>query len=245
MFCDSHCHVFKEYYEDIDSVINNSLEKGINRIIVAADNYKSSNEVLELINNYDNVFGCIGLHPENVLEEFNFDIFNNLSDKIIAIGEIGLDYHYGKDNKEKQIEIFKRQLDIAKRLNKPVVIHSRDATEDMINILKNYNLKGIIHSFSGSLETANIFLKMGYKLGINGVVTFKNCNLKDVLIKLSPNDLVLETDSPYLTPEPFRGHQNDPSHIYEIALFVSNLYGISMEELANITNKNIKEIFDI
>ena len=245
MFCDTHCHIFKEYYDDIDKVINNANDNKVNRIIVASDNYNSSLEVLNLVNNYNNVYGCIGLHPENVLEDFDYSIFDNLPDKIIAIGEIGLDYHYGKENKDKQIEVLKRQLDIAQRLNKPVVIHSRDATEDMINILKDYNLKGVIHSFSGSLETANIYLKMGYKLGVNGVVTFKNCKLKDVYVKLSPKDIVLETDSPYLSPEPYRGKQNEPARIIDIANFMANIFNISTEKLAKITNDNIMEIFDI
>ena len=245
MFCDSHCHVFKEYYSNIEEVIKNAVSNNVNKMIVAADNYNSSLEVLDLVNKYDNVYGCIGLHPENVLEEFDYSIFDNLNKKIVAVGEIGLDYHYGKEEKEKQIEIFKKQLSIAQKLNLPVVIHSRDATEDTINILKQYKLKGVIHSFSGSLETANIYLKLGYKLGINGVVTFKNCNLKDVLINIKPSDIVLETDSPYLTPEPYRGKLNEPARIYDIATFLSDLYKIDLDELANITNKNVKEIFDI
>lgn len=245
MFTDSHCHIFKEYYEDIDLIVNNALNNNVNRFIVAADNYNSSKEVLDLINKYENVYGCIGLHPENCNEDFDYSIFNNIPKKIVAIGEIGLDYYYGKETKKRQQDILRKQLKIAQDLNLPVVIHSRDATLDTINILKEYNVKGVIHSFSGSYETAQIYLKMGFKLGVNGVVTFKNCNLKDVYAKLSPNDIVLETDSPYLTPVPFRGKQNEPSHIIEIANFMANIFNISVEELAKITNQNISNIFDI
>ena len=245
MFTDTHCHLLKEYYPDIEYVINNALDNNVNRYINAADNYETSLEILSLTSKYSNMYGAIGLHPENCLEEFDYSIFNNISNKIVAVGEIGLDYHYGKENIDKQIEIFKRQLDIAQKLNLPVVIHSRDATLDTINILKEYNLKGVIHSFSGSYETALEYLKMGYKLGVNGVVTFKNAKLKDVYAKLSPKDIVLETDSPYLTPEPYRGHSNEPSHIYDIAKYMASLYDISLDELANITNNNIKEIFGI
>ena len=170
---------------------------------------------------------------------------NNLPDKIVAIGEIGLDYHYGKDDKDKQIEIFRKQLKIAENLHLPVVIHSRDATEDTINVLKDFHLHGVIHSFSGSLETAKIYLNMGYKLGVNGVITFKNAKLKDVYKELSPNDIVLETDSPYLAPEPHRGEQNSPKNILDIALFVASIYDITLEELAKTTNENIRHIFDI
>ncbi len=245
MFTDTHCHILKESYDDINKVIQEAKENKICRYIVSAYNYSSSLEVLELIKQYKDIYGCIGLHPENCNEDFDYNIFNNLPDKILAIGEIGLDYHYGKEDKDKQIIIFKKQLKIAEELNLPVVIHSRDATEDTINILACSHLKGVIHSFSGSLETAKIYLKMGYKLGVNGVITFKNAKLKDVYSQLSPNDIVLETDSPYLSPEPHRGQQNSPKNILDIAKYVADLYGISIEELAEITNDNIRLIFDI
>ena len=245
MFTDTHCHIFKEYYDNIDEIINNAKEAKVNRLIVASDNQESANEVLDLINKYDNIFGCIGLHPENINEEFDYSIFNNLPKKIIAIGEIGLDYYYTKDNKEKQKNVFKKQLEIAEKLNLPVVIHSREATQDTIDILKEYNVKGIIHSFSGSLETAKIFLKMGFKLGINGVITFKNCNLKDIYKELSPKDIVLETDSPYLSPVPYRGKRNEPARVLDIAMFLCNIYNLNLYELSDITNESIKQIFNI
>lgn len=245
MFTDTHCHIFKEYYEDIDSIINNAKEAKVNRLIVATCNQESANEVLELISKYDNVYGCIGLHPENIDEEFDYSIFENLPDKIIAIGEIGLDYYYTKDNKDKQIEIFRKQLEIAEKLNLPVVVHSREATQDTIDILKDYKVKGIIHSFSGSLETAKIYIKMGYKLGANGVITFKNCNIKDVYKELSPKDILLETDSPYLCPVPYRGQRNEPARILDIAMFLCSIYNIDLYELSKITNENIKELLNI
>ena len=245
MFCDSHCHIFKEYFDNIDEVVENAKKSNVNKIIVASDKFDSAMEVLDLIKEYDNVYGCIGLHPENVDDNFDYNIFKQLPKKIVAIGEIGLDYYYTKDTREKQIEIFERQLSIAQDLNLPVVIHSREATKDTIDILSKYNLKGVIHSFSGSLETAQIYLKMGYKLGVNGVITFKNAKLKDVFSKLSPYDIVLETDSPYLSPEPYRGKQNEPKRIYDIANYVANLYNISPFDLAEITNQNIRDIFDI
>ena len=245
MLTDSHCHIFNEYYDDINKIITNAKNNGVSRLIVSADNYKSSLEVLTLIEKYPEIYGTIGLHPENIDDDFDYSIFNNLPKKIIAIGEIGLDYHYTKDNKDKQIEVLKKQLDLAQLLNLPVVIHSRDATQDTIEILKQYKVKGVIHSFSGSFETAQMYLKMGYKLGVNGVITFKNCNLKEVYNKLKPTDIVLETDSPYLSPVPLRGTKNEPSHMIETAKFMANLFNISIEELAKITNANIYDIFDI
>ena len=122
-------------------------------------------------------------------------------------------------------------------------MHSRDAKEDTINSLKKYNCKCVIHSFSGSLETARIYIKMGYMIGVNGVITFKNSKIKDVIKEVGFEHIVLETDSPYLTPEPFRGKQNNPGHVLEVAKFVANLYGISLEELAVQTNKNVTNMY--
>lgn len=249
MFVDTHCHIFKEYYTDISKVISNALDLSVSTLFVAGCNNQTNEEVLSLTKFYSNVFGMLGIHPDDVenYEVCHLDfIESHLSNKkIIGIGEIGLDYHYTKENKVKQIELFERQLDLASKYSLPVVIHSREATDDTISILKKYpNVKGIIHSFSGSLETAKLYIKMGYKLGINGVVTFKNCNLKEILPYIY-EFIVLETDSPYLTPHPYRGQQNEPKNVAVIASFVSEVCGISLEQLSSITNDNICEIFDI
>ena len=148
-------------------------------------------------------------------------------------------------NKEKQIKLFEEQLKIAEEYNIPVIIHSREATLDTINILKKYKVTGVIHSFSGSLETAKIYLKMGFSFGINGVITFKNAKIKDVIKELPLSSILLETDSPYLTPTPLRGTTNEPANIKYIAEFVANLKNISTNDLSKITNENIKRIFDI
>lgn len=249
MYTDTHCHISKEYYSDIKNILENAHKFGIDRVINNGCDSRSNKEVLELITVYHNMYGAIGIHPEFV-ETYNKkdiqEIENNLSNpKIIAIGEIGLDYHYSKENKEAQIELFEKQLKIAETNKIPVIIHSREATEDTINTLQKYKVTGVIHSFTGSLETAKIYLKMGFYLGINGVITFKNSKLKEVIKEIDLNNILLETDSPYLTPEPFRGKLNDPSKIYNIAEFICNLKNVTPKELANITNKNIKRIFDI
>lgn len=248
MFCDTHCHLFKEYYQDIDAILELSKKNQVNRFIVSGCDSSSNQEVMDLIQ-MENVYGTLGIHPEDVHnyceEDLEFIEKHLKEDKIIAIGEIGLDYHYTKEDKEAQKNLFERQLSLAEKYQLPVVIHSRDATEDTIQCLKKYNVQGVIHSFSGSLETANIYIKMGFLLGINGVITFKNCNLKEVFEHISTDFILLETDSPYLTPVPYRGSQNNPSHILDIAKFICNLYSISLEELAKITNSNIRRIFDI
>lgn len=249
MFTDTHCHLYNEYYNNIDVIINNAQQNSINRFIVSGCSTKDNNEVINIIKRFDNVYGVIGLHPEEALNYCIEDIKmleNNLNNsKIIGIGEIGLDYHYENFDKEKQQALFRSQLELADKYKLPVVIHSREATEDTIRILKEYpGVKGVIHSFSGSKETAMIYIKMGYKLGINGVVTFKNSHLKDILKDII-NNIVLETDSPYLTPHPYRGTQNNPSYIKLIANFICDYLNLDLSQLSIITNNNIKEIFDI
>lgn len=249
MFVDTHCHIYDEYYDDIEKVLKKIKDNNIGKIINNGCDAKSNMEVLKKVSSYDFMYGALGIHPESVLdykkEDIDF-IEQHLNDeKIVAIGEIGLDYHYGKENKEAQIILFEEQLKLAEKYNKPVIIHSRDATLDTIETIKKYKVRGVIHSFSGSLETANIYLKLGFLLGVNGVITFKNCNLKDVIKEIPLEKIVLETDSPYLTPVPFRGERNDSSHINEIAEFVASLKGVSMENLANITNENVHQVFDI
>ncbi len=249
MFTDTHCHLYKEYYEDVSKILLNAKEASITRFIVAGCDNKSNKEVLELTKKNPSIYGALGIHPENV-QDFKSEDLTFLekalqNKKVIAIGEIGLDYHYGKEDKERQQKLFESQLCLAEKYHLPVVIHSRDATQDTVDILKKYPLvKGVIHSFSGSLEVAKIYIKMGYKLGINGVVTFRNSHLKELLPYIK-NDIILETDSPYLTPHPYRGTRNEPKYVKNIAEFVSEYLNISIEELSEITNKNILSLFDI
>lgn len=249
MFTDTHCHLYDVYYDNIEDIINESIKNNVTRFINSGCDDETNKEVIKSLELYDLMYGAIGIHPENALKYNDKDleyIEGNLKNKkIVAIGEIGLDYHYTRDNKNEQIELLRRQLEIAEKHKLPVIVHSREATLDTINILKEYKVTGVIHSFSGSLETAREYIKMGYLLGINGVVTFKNSNLKKVIEELPLSSIVLETDSPYLTPEPFRGRQNNPSHIINIAEFICELKNISLEELANITNNNIKTLFKI
>lgn len=249
MFTDTHCHIFKEYFDNIDTTLNKALENKVNRYINNADNINSCKEVLELVSKYPTMYGAIGIHPEYVdnytKEDLSFIEKNLTNKKIVAIGEIGLDYYYTKENKEKQIELFESQLKLAEKYNKPVIIHSREATKDTIDTLKKYKVKGVIHSFSGSFETACIYIKMGFLLGVNGVITFKNANIKEVYERIPLHNIVLETDSPYLAPIPYRGKKNEPANILVIAEFLASLYGVSIPYLSEVTNENIARIFDI
>lgn len=248
MMIDTHCHLGKEDYENIEIIIKN-MEN--NKMIAAGVNDTTNKEVFELIKKYPTVYGAIGIHPTEVgiSNEASLEwIENHLKeDKIVAIGEIGLDYHYGTEEKEKQIEFFGKQLELARKYHKPVVIHSRDAIEDTYNIMREYkDIKMVLHCYSGSLEMAKRFLELDVYFGIGGVLTFKNSRvLKEVVSFLPLDHILLETDSPYLAPEPFRGSKNEPKNVLLVAEALANLRGISVEEVLNITTKNAFSRFDL
>lgn len=250
MFIDTHCHLSTDYYTDINEILHDNKKSGIEKIIISGCEKDSLDETISYINKYNDVYATIGFHPDQVLKITNNDLdyLKKLilaNDKIVGIGEIGLDYHYTHENKNEQINLFKKQLDLATELNLPVVIHSRDATLDTIEILKNYNLKGVIHCFSGSIETANIYIKLGYMLGIGGVLTFKNSNLFKVVKEISLKSIVLETDSPYLAPEPFRGKTNSSKYIPIIAQKIAEVKNISLKEVSSTILSNTYKLFDL
>ena len=249
MFIDTHTHLSLEDYDDIDLVIKENRDNNISKIIISGCTRDSIIESLKYIDKYDDVFATIGYHPSEV-DDCNDDDLILLDEqlkhkKVVGVGEIGLDYHYGKEDRDKQIELFEKQLKIAEINNLPVVIHSRDATEDTINILKKYNVRGVMHCFSGSIETAKIYTSMGFLLGIGGVVTFKNSNLFKVVEEVGIENIVLETDSPYLTPEPFRGKKNSSKYIPYIAKRIAEILNISVEEVGKITSNNASSMFDL
>lgn len=245
---DSHTHILPTDVSNYQEILENLKQNNIKRIIINGYNDKTNKEVLELVSKYENVYGALGFHPDNIdeLTEDSLEfIKKNLNNpKIIAIGEIGLDYYHNKENKEDQIKLLEKFLELSTKTNKPVIIHNREATGDLINTLKKYKTKGIIHCFNGSKETANIFLKLGYKLGIGGVITFKNCKLKEEIKGFSPNSFLLETDAPYLTPEPYRGKPNEPKYMIYTLKALSSALNINEEELSNILENNFHELFD-
>ena len=249
MLTDTHCHLFKEYFSDLDKVIKDANDVGVMRFISASDNLKSIDEMIDLSYKYDNVYIAIGIHPENCeedLRELEKILESNKSNKkIVAIGEIGLDYYYGKETRDRQFEVFDYQLSLAEKYNLPVVIHSREATLDTINCLKNHKVRGVIHCFSGSKETAFEYIKMGFYIGVGGVMTFKNSKLDETIKELPLDRIVLETDSPYLTPEPFRKYSNEPKYIRTIAEYLSRIKNIDISEVEKVTENSVSEIFFI
>ena len=246
---DTHCHIYHEYYDNIPELIEQIKKDGINKIIVNGCDMKSNMEVLDLIEKYDIVYGAIGFHPTE-LSETDSEIVSFLEkhindDKIVALGEIGLDYHYDNTDKTKQQRVFKKQLEIAERNKKPVIVHSRDAIQDTYDIMSRYNLKGSIHAFSGSLEMAQAFIKLGYYIGVGGVCTYKNAkNIENVIKNISLAYILLETDSPYLTPDPFRGQTNTPSNIPIIAKRISEIKNVSLSQVVKDTTINANHLFD-
>lgn len=246
MLIDTHCHLSYEDFDNLDEIIN---EKKCIMIASGCDD-KTNKEVLELVDKYDNVYGTLGIHPE-AIDNINHDSFkfieDNLSNpKIVAIGEIGLDYYWVSDNKDKQKEVFEYQLKLATKYNKPIVVHSRDAIQDTYDILKKYNLTGSIHCFSSSLEMANEFIKLGYKIGVGGTLTFKNSKkLQEIVKEIDLTNILIETDSPYLSPEPFRGKKNKPSNVYYVASKISDLKNMNIDEVLDVVNSNAIRLFDL
>ncbi len=251
MFIDTHCHLSIEDYDDIDLVIKENREALIDKIIISGCTKESIIESIDLSKKYSDVYVTIGYHPSEASITSNDDlklledmISNN--DKVVGIGEIGLDYHYGKNDMELQKELFRNQMKLAQKYKLPVVIHSRDATLDTINILKEFpDVIGDIHCFSGSVETADIYISMGYKLGIGGVLTFKNSNLYKVVEHVGLDNILLETDSPYLTPVPYRGMKNSSKYIPLVASKISEILNVSVEVVSKKTLNNTYSLFDL
>lgn len=250
MFIDSHCHLSIKDYENIDDVIKEANENNVGKLIVSGCDKESIKESIEIAEKYDNVYLSLGFHPSEANEITEEDITwlkeiikNN--NKVVAVGEIGLDYYWEKENKEKQKNMFEKMLLLAKEVNLPVVIHSRDAFQDTYDILEKNNVSGVIHCFSGNLENAKKYIKLGFTLGIGGVITFKNTNLKEVIKNIELENIILETDSPYLAPTPHRGNQNTPKYIPLIAEEIANLKQLTIEEVMNKTTENVKKIFKI
>ena len=249
---DSHCHLIDDAFDSDRLFILNDLSNfGIRGIINPATNIDDAKKSLEIAKDYENFYPMVGIHPEEVdsIKEADLDEIKKIAQnpRVVAIGEIGLDYYWKDDNKDKQKEILIYQLNLARKLNLPAVIHVRDSKEDIIEILKNYtDLKIQIHCFSDDLKTLNTYMDMGFYISIGGVVTFANGENEQVAARNVPIErLMLETDSPYLTPEPYRGLRNDPRRVVEVARKVADLRDMKIDKLAKRTYRNTVEFFGL
>ena len=249
MYIDTHCHINRNDYSDIPFLIDKIKNSGVSKIIVNGCDMESNMEVLELVKKYDIVYGALGFHPtelDNFKESDLEWLEEHIEDeKIVALGEIGLDYHYEDTNKNKEIDVFRKQLEIAKKHNKPIIVHTRDAIQDTYDILSEYGLRGSIHCFSGSLEMAREFIKIGYLIGVGGVVTYKNAkNIINVIENIDLEYILLETDAPYMTPEPFRKYKNDSSYIPVIARKIADIKGVDVSVVESTTSRVAEGLFD-
>ena len=248
---DTHSHYNDEKFElDREKIINQTYEAGITKFVCAGYNLKSSREAIELANKYDFIYSICGISP-NDLDDYNEENILEIkelakSKKNVAIGEIGLDYYWNKENKTVQKQAFIEQINIANELELPIVIHSRDAVQDTIDLLKEnpVNKKGIFHCAQLNKYLIEEGLKLGFYISFAGPITFKNSKNEAEIVSLVPNDKILiETDSPYLAPEPVRGTRNDSRNVKYVAQKIAELKGLPVEEIAQITYQNAKNIF--
>ena len=251
---DTHAHLdFPRFDKDRKEVIKRAIEGGVKNIINIGSSMTSSRNSVELSRRYDEIYSVVGIHPHNA-DNFNLNLskkLNKLSqnNKVVAIGEIGLDFHYDNSPREKQKQAFRAQLRLAKNLDLPVVIHTRDADQETLEILKEENaaeLDGIMHSFASDKKMAKEILDLGFYIAFGGLITFKNLDdLRKVVKEVPINKILVETDSPYLTPDPYRGKRNEPLYVKYVAEKIAEIKNLSLEEVAKKTTMNAKKVYNI
>ena len=253
---DSHAHLDdQKFNKDREDLIGRFDKDGLEFVVNIGSDIETSRASVALAQKYEKIYAAIGIHPHDA-DSYNEKIEQELialskEDKVVALGEIGLDYYYDNSPREVQKEVFERQLELAHSLNLPIVIHSREATKDTFDRIKNHlekypEDKVLIHCFSGSLETMKEYIRLGCYIALGGAVTFKNARVpKEVAIEVPLDRLLLETDSPYLTPEPLRGKRNEPSYVRYVGDFIANLRKMNLDDLLEKTAENTKEFYGI
>lgn len=253
MIFETHAHYDDEQFDmDREALLLSMPEQGIGTIVNVSATYASCQRVVDLVQKYPFMYAAVGIHPDEVgsLNEERFQQMKELckQEKVVAVGEIGLDYYWDNESHDLQKEWFVRQLNLARELNLPVLIHSREAAADTMEIMKQYGqgLKGVIHCFSYSKEMAAEYVKMGFYIGVGGVVTFKNARkLKETVQEIPLTSIVLETDCPYLAPVPYRGKRNNSAYIKYIAEEIAGIKGVSYEEVVEQTEKNARDLYNL
>lgn len=251
MYFNTHTHLnSKELYSQRDIFIKHALDNNVDYIVVAGYDLPSSKYAVEIAQEYPFIYATVGISPNDCLETTDADL-NEIeallqNPCVVALGEIGLDYYWEDVPHDKQKDIFQKQIDIAKKHDKPIVIHARDAYEDTYRILKQAAHRGIMHCYSGSVEMAKRYIEIGFEISLAGPVTFKNARVpKEVATVIGIDHLMIETDCPYLAPHPFRGKLNEPANVVYIAQEIAKLKNMEIESVASQTTFNAKKIFGI
>ena len=245
---DTHSHIYYDQYEDdLPKVINDAEDSEIKRIVCVGTDIKTSYQSIEIADQYDNVFCTVGCHPHEASKMKN-GYLNTIEDmckhdKVIAIGETGLDYFYNHSSKSIQKKIFIDQIELSNNLNLPIVIHNRESDKDLLEILKKYKPKGVIHCFSGNLKMAKEVTNLGLLISFTGIITFKNFNHLDVIEEIDLENIMVETDSPYLSPIPHRGKRNEPKHVKIIAEKIAEIKDLPIQKVIKQTTKNAFKLF--
>ena len=244
---DTHCHLSDDsFLSDINNVVQSAFETGINKIICAGAEPKDIFKISPIIQKFDNIYCTLGIHPEYAII-YTDDDLNQIEQfasnkKMVGIGEIGLDYYHGDEDRLKQIELFEKQIEIAKHVDLPIAIHSRNAEQDTINIVKD--ISGVLHCFTGSFDMAKVFLDKGFYFSASGIITFKNADdLRETFKKIPVDRIVIETDSPYCAPVPFRGKRCEPKMIIETASVLAKIKNIPFEKINNILTENTLNLY--
>ena len=251
-FIDSHAHLILEPFEkDRDNVIQEAFSNSITHIVQSCDNLEEIKSNLTLTKKYNNIYSSVGIHPHEAKSwnDVSYITIVNYTkeEKVIAIGETGLDFYYNLSPKETQLQVFREQIKIAKEVSLPLIIHTRDAFKETIEILKEEKAqRGVLHCYTGDLTTAKEAIKLGFYISWSGILTFKNAiDLKEVAKEIPLENTLVETDCPFLTPIPYRGKRNEPKYVRYVAEELANIKGISVEEIGEVTSNNAKQLFNI
>ncbi|WP_153127230.1 TatD family hydrolase [Peribacillus tepidiphilus] len=254
MLFDTHAHLNAEQFEeDLKEVIERAKDAGVSNIVVVGFDRPTIKKAMELVEEYDFIYASVGWHPVDAIDMTDEDLawIEELAahPKVVALGEMGLDYYWDKSPKDIQKEVFRKQIHLAKKVKLPIIIHNRDATQDILDILKEEGASevgGIMHCFSGSPETAKRCVDMNFYISLGGPVTFKNAKKpKEVAAEIPLEKLLIETDCPYLAPHPYRGKRNEPSYVKLVAEQIAEIKNVTYEEVAEITTRNAKKLFGI
>ncbi|MFT7560352.1 MAG: TatD DNase family protein [Flavobacteriales bacterium] len=255
MLVDSHCHLDRinldKYSNGLDDAVLAAKERGVDAMLCVCISDENRQAVIDIAERYDSIYASVGVHPCDIGAEVqstdSLKEWVRSSSKVVALGETGLDYHYSKDREIEQKQSFSHHLMVAGELKLPVIVHTRDAREDTLSLIKefgNTESSGVLHCFTESWDMAEKALDLNYYISLSGIITFKNAHeLRDVAKKVPLDRLLIETDSPYLAPMPYRGKPNEPKYVREVAEYLAELRGISLEELAAITSKNFYRLF--